>query len=652
LLTPAFPRFLALGDKALFGAVVHSLLKDGGTALVTMKSLTPEILEVADGAQSVSVGPKGTAEARFSVASKAVGMATILMTVKMAGEEDSFEMPLPVKLLSSPEVVAAYGSVPPEAQESVALPQGVVPNLGGLHLELSSTAMVGLGEGARYLVDYPYGCAEQRASCALALMLTSQLGGTFQLPGIQADDLKKVTQKTLRELEDFQCDNGGFVYWKGAPCHYASPFLTSYILHVYQRARELGYTVDADVLSRAADFLEQQVTSTGKPNEAYMPAYTAWQAFAVKVLAAEKRTVDSHLTRLYGYRDRMPVFGLCYLWDAMIAAGEKGARPEELKRRMKNAVLPEGGSAHVEELSDPYLLWFWNSTVRSSAIALGSLVRNADDPALVPGMVRWLMAARKEGRWGNTQENAMAMEALVDYYRKYEKDIPDFTAVAALGLKTLMTEPFKGRDSKAKMQDTPMADLLQAGKAGEKLPLTFKREGTGTLFYVARLKYASAELYQQGLDAGITVKRRYEPSAGGAALSSFKAGELIRVVLDFEFTKERRWVAVTDPIPAGLEPVESWFTTTARDLAGEQEETEEGGDWTEWWQKGGFDHVERHDDRVLLFATRLSEGHHTFSYVCRATTSGTFRTAPAHAEEMYEPEVFGRTATDVVEVKP
>ena len=124
------------------------------------------------------------------------------------------------------------------------------------------------------------------------------------------------------------------------------------------------------------------------------------------------------------------------------------------------------------------------------------------------------------------------------------------------------------------------------------------------------------------------------------------------MVLDFDLTKERRWVAVTDPIPAGFEPVESWFATTAKDLAGGQQEEESGGDWTQWWQTGGFDHVERHDDRVLLFATRLSEGRHSFNYVCRATTSGTFRTAPARAEEMYEPVVFGRTATDIVEVRP
>ena len=53
-----------------------------------------------------------------------------------------------------------------------------------------------------------------------------------------------------------------------------------------------------------------------------------------------------------------------------------------------------------------------------------------------------------------------------------------------------------------------------------------------------------------------------------------------------------------------------------------------------------------------LFATRLSEGMHEFTYMIRATTAGTFITAPASAEEMYEPEVFGRTASVIVEVQP
>jgi uncharacterized protein YfaS (alpha-2-macroglobulin family) len=652
LLTPAFPRFLALGDKAFFGAVVHNQLKEAGAAMVTLKSLTPDLLSVNDGPLSLDVPAQGAAEARFHVQAKGAGTGMLLATVKLKGEEDSFELPLPVRLLVSPETVAAYGQAPPEGRESVRLPEGVVPGVGGLHVELSSTAMVGLGEGASYLVDYPYGCAEQKASCALALLLTADLGDAFRLPGIKPEELKAITQKTLKDLEQFQCDDGGFRYWKDCPCWLTSPYLTSYVAHVFQRGVKLGYSVGPNVLPKAYDYLERDLGEPRPDNEAFMPAYTAWQAFACKVLTEGGRTEDSHVTRLYGYRDHMPVFGLCNLWDAMAASGEKGGRPEELKRRLLNAVLPEGGTSHVEELNDPYLLWFWNSNVRSTAMGLGSLVRNSDDAALVPGFVRWLMKARKDGRWGNTQENAWALESLVDYYRKVEKEIPDFTAVAALGAKTLLSETFKGRETAVRSADLPMPDLLAQGKAGEPIPLTFNRTGTGTLFYAARLKYAADPLFQKGLDQGIFVKRTYEPFKGGDAGSSFQAGDLVRVVLEFDLTKERRWMAVTDPIPAGFEPVESWFATTSRELAQDQQgEESQQGDWTAWWKGGGFDHVERHDDRVLLFATRLAQGRHTFRYVCRATTAGTFRTAPCHAEEMYEPEVFGRTATDVVEVK-
>jgi uncharacterized protein YfaS (alpha-2-macroglobulin family) len=190
---------------------------------------------------------------------------------------------------------------------------------------------------------------------------------------------------------------------------------------------------------------------------------------------------------------------------------------------------------------------------------------------------------------------------------------------------------------------------------GSTKPLTFSREGTGTLFYVARLRYASDQLFQQGFDSGFHIERRYSPQVDAATESSpalsYKAGDLVRVTISLNLTKERRYVAITDPLPAGFEPVESWFATTASTLATEQRQAERQGGWRSWFQRGGFDHIERHDDRVMLFATRLAEGHHEFSYVVRATTAGTFRTAPAHAEEMYEPEVFGRTETVTLEVR-
>jgi alpha-2-macroglobulin len=186
-------------------------------------------------------------------------------------------------------------------------------------------------------------------------------------------------------------------------------------------------------------------------------------------------------------------------------------------------------------------------------------------------------------------------------------------------------------------------------------PLTFAREGAGTLFYTARLRYAADQLFQDGLDNGIRIERSYSPyleDRNAPPATSFKAGDLVRVTLRLDLTKERRYVAVTDPLPAGFEPVESWFASTAASLrASQDDQGDVGQDWLAWWRRGGFDHVERHDDRVQLFATRLSEGTHEFTYIVRATTAGSFRTAPSRAEEMYEPEVFGRTGTAMIEVR-
>ncbi len=659
-LKAAFPRFLAVGDKAFFGAVVTSQLKEAGQATVTIKSLDPGVLAVLSPAQqSVPLPPGGSVEVRIDAAGRAVGRARIQVSVKVGSETDAFEDTIPVEVLASPETVAAYGEAgdaKPTASETVTLPAGVVPGVGGLHVEIASTAMVGLADGAAYLVEYPYGCAEQRASRALALLLAADLGGTFQLPGIDAGRIRPAVQAALNELRTFQCPSGGFAYWPG-DCRTTSAYLTAYILHVLKVASDLKYDVDAGVRDRAYDYLAGELSKPPSVNEGWWPSYTAWQAFAVKVLVEGGRNQDSNLNRLYGYRDRMPVFALAYMLDALRAKGEPtGGRVDDLRRRLANATLTEAGASHVEELSDPYLLWYWNSNVRSTAIALNTLIASGADEAPIRSLVRWLMAARRGGRWGNTQENATAMEALVAYYRRYEAATPDFRATVKLGADSLARREFKGRSTQSAATDLPMAQLLAKGQPGTSRPLTFSRDGTGTLFYTARLKYAADQLFQDGLDSGIAIERAYAPFVedGPPAdpATSFAAGDLVRVTLTFRLTKERRFVAVVDPLPAGFEPIESWFATTAAALAGRQDEQPEADEnWFSWWQRGGFDHVERHDDRVQLFATRLGEGVHTFSYVVRATTAGTFRTAPARAEEMYQPEVFGRTATAVVDVK-
>jgi len=109
MLTPSWPRFLSVGDKAYFGGVVHNQQKKGGSATVTIESLDPNVLSISGGQANVPVQPGASSEVRFDAVAKSVGSARIRMRVTMGRENDAFEDVIPVRVLVSPETVAAYG---------------------------------------------------------------------------------------------------------------------------------------------------------------------------------------------------------------------------------------------------------------------------------------------------------------------------------------------------------------------------------------------------------------------------------------------------------------------------------------------------------------------------------------------------------------
>jgi uncharacterized protein YfaS (alpha-2-macroglobulin family) len=651
-LVPAFPRFLAQGDRAAFGAVISNTIATGGDAVVTIRSLDPAVEFGAVTTQTVRLDAGGSVPVRFDAVARATGAARVQMTVKQGSNTDAFEATLPITAPARLETTAAFGDTDAKITERLAIPAGVLPAAGGLNVELASSALVGLGEGARYLADYPYYCAEQKASSALALVLASDLGQAFSMGRIAPADYRKKATELLAELPRYQCADGGFGYWPGT-CLHGEAYLTSYVLHVMHVANGLGIAPDKAVVDRALDFLDAAMKEPPPAQVQWEPAWTAWQAFGVKVLTEYGRNEDANITRMLARIDRMPIFAMSYLADAMAVSKMRGPRYDDVIRRLSNAARIEGDRAQIEEIDTDALAWLWNSNVRATALVLEGLVRRGDDPIMVPRFVRWLLAARKDGRWRNTQENATALEALVAYYKKFEAETPNMTATVELGSAPVGTATFRGRSTASQQVRLAMPDLLRRVAAGAEADLAVSRTGTGRLYYTARMQFVPSEP-PPPTDQGIHVERSYARFAEGVespAATSFSAGDLIRVTLTVTLPKERRFVAVTDALPAGVEAVDGWFRTTAADLARDASSQPESRSYSAWWRRGGFDHVEKYDDRVALFATRLSEGRHEFSYLVRATTSGTFTAAGTWAEEMYAPEVNGRTAATRVTIK-
>src|SRR6185436_1699542 len=98
--------------------------------------------------------------------------------------------------------------------------------------------------------------------------------------------------------------------------------------------------------------------------------------------------------------------------------------------------------------------------------------------------------------------------------------------------------------------------------------LTFDKQGSGTVFYEARLKYATREPAKTSVDQGFFVSKtlraiRPEELAGLRASApetgvvKFRAGDLVVADLLVVTPSAREYVVVDDPLPEGFEPVDT-----------------------------------------------------------------------------------------------
>ena len=248
-LKPTFPRFLAVGDKALFGAVVTSQLPDAGDATVTIRSLDPTVLEFNGAAEQTVTIPRRRVDRSALRRGGEGGRPRARADDGAARQRDrrvrgrrSRSRSWSRRKPSRP--TARSAATRRKRAETLTIPTGVVPGFGGLHVELASTAMVGLGEGARYLVEYPYGCAEQRGSRALALLLAADLGDAFTLPGIDTGEDAPGGAADAQGARALPVRRTAASPTGRATALFTSPYLTSYLLHVFKVASDLKYDVD------------------------------------------------------------------------------------------------------------------------------------------------------------------------------------------------------------------------------------------------------------------------------------------------------------------------------------------------------------------------------------------------------------------------
>jgi hypothetical protein len=648
MVRPSAPRFLNFGDKFELPVVLQNQTGESMEVEVVVRTANLALDEYSG--LRVSVPAHNRVEVRFPASTIMAGTAHIQVAAVSGSYADAATIELPVYTPATTEAFATYGVV----DEGVVMqpliePTGVFPQYGGLEVSTSSTALQALTDAVLYLVSYPFECSEQLASRILGVASLRDVLTAFEAEGLPSpQEMEAAVQRDIERLQGMQNGDGGFPYWRRG--FESVPFNSIHVAHALYRAQSKGFEVPSDMQQNALYFLQDI--------ESHYPDWygqqTRWtlSAYALYVRDLSGDPDPDEAMRLLDEAglENLSMEATGWLWSVLQGEPSAEEQLDAIRRHVGNRVVETPGAANFTTYYDDQTYLLLSSDRRTDAILLDALI--GDDPKsdLIPKLVNGLLAHRTKGRWYNTQENVFVLLALDNYFNTFEAQTPNFVARLWLGDTYAGEFAFQGYSTEQQELNIPMSYVISETVAGggEQL-LTLSKEGEGRLYYRLGLRYAPSDLNLDPLDMGFVVTRRYEAVDDPLDVTQdedgvwhIKAGARVKVVVSMVADNRRYHVALVDPLPAGLEIVNPALAVSQSTPSAPSQ----GYSW--WWYWNWYHYQNLRDERAEAFTPLLWDGVYEYSYIARATTPGTFVVPPAKAEEMYSPEVFGRSGSDWV----
>ncbi|HEY4303740.1 MAG TPA: MG2 domain-containing protein [Gemmatimonadaceae bacterium] len=655
----ALPRFVRPGDRFEAGAVINR--RDGSAATVNVRASASGITLNGDSSRTVTLAASRGVEVRFPFVAGRIDSATFRFDVNGGGYADAVRVSLPVRPEYHPRVHTLAGVVRDTTTVEMALPMDIDPVRSRLTVNVGVSTLPVVRGVADALEIYPYLCTEQVISSALPLIALyrgeRQLGQKLLKRDARGDIVRAVEILSRRQRTD-----GGIGYWSESD--WTSAWLSAYAGAVLLDARDLGIPVDPSVLMRLSSYLTADLHATAATN--LSTPIARWQDMRQVRLRDQVASAD-FLSR-FGHAD-VPAEDELYRMAALLSLEDRARLAEVFARRKQTttarrliepvwtAVKVEGRRASVPDSAR--IDFYFSSAMRPVARILTSTIAVDPTNALIGPLVETLVTqARADARW-NTQDYGAAVTALAAFERQ-RRSQPERAVRLTLRDGSVVAPGAKNESSVA------LTSLLADGADGRVLKAKVEAApGEGVVYYYLSVTEVPSKQPVTPENAGIAVERWYEKYETGGPVTTVAEGDLVRVRLRITVPSLRQFIVLDDALPAGLEAIDLSLRTASalpgpgtkmQNEAADHEEQDETvrwsyGSWDSgWWSP--FDHRELRDDRVVYSASLLWPGTYTATYLARATTPGTFIKPPAHAEEMYNPGLNGRSDGGTFVVTP
>lgn len=662
---PVLPRFVRPSDSLVAGVAVST--QDGRAREGVAEATATGLVLRGPARMSISLSPTTSAEARFVLQAPARDVIADSVAVQLGAGDGTFSdatrIWLPVRPDYHPRTHAVLGAVRDSQDVALTLPPDVDPRRSRMRLRVGTSPLSAMLAAYRWLRAYRFDCTEQLTSVGRAMVAVWQATKHERTDALGGDPHGKL-QELVDEISRRQRSDGAFRYWP--TFEWSTPWLSAYAGLFLLDARELGVTVDSGVIVRARRYLSKVSASpidTGGMNryeQRERRLELGARVAAVEFLRRAGPPDSSAELRLLGVARSMTWEDRLRLAEVLAPRADIRPALEDIVDAAWRTVTVAGHRVDLPDSSHAPRA-FPSRVAPAARLLSASLVLRPTHDLLSALTETVLQQGRAESAFAwSTQDYSSVVMALA---RVATLDAGDRVVHARAGKTTFVARrPSSGVDTSI---SAPLTDLLETASSGQRVLRVHVDATAGD-----RPVYYALEVDEVPLAApvkpdihGIVVERWYERFDNGQPVTRVDEGDLVRVRLRVTVPADREFVAVEDPLPAGLEVIDSQLRTSASLDAFATQESEaaqragdagrDGSIWQAWlfgsWDRDErrwtpWEHRELHDDRVSYFARMLWTGSYTASYIARATTAGSFVAPPAYAEEMYNPALQGRTA--------
>ena len=605
------PRFLNVGDRSEIHVDIDNVEGDTGEYKLDLDIHGPLSADADAMTKTVRLDPHQRKSLAMSIAAAGIGVAELDLRLTGPKTDLTQHFRLGINSGAPDSYRRTVTPLPGGGSQTILgdLLADFIPGTGSIAISASPFGALDAPALLAALQRYPYGCSEQTVSVAMPLLYVNRLASIEHL-GVDPDLDGRINQAIERELNR-QSASGAFGMWS-ADSNDEDPWLDAFVTDFLTRARERNFAVPSQAFEQALDRLRNAVVNAPEPTKDNAAAI----AYALYVLA----------------RNGRPVIGdLRYLTDAKLEAFTSPLAKAQLAAAL--AMLgdePRAAAAFGASLKA--LDAERDGEARSD---YGSRLRDA---AAVLALVA-------EAKLGNEGDAVARVGAVLDQARAERS----FLSTQEMNWMTLAAEGLAEHASLARFRvdGEAVTGALYRRWSGPAL--------AGQSIVIANAGQAPAQLVVSVSGApiepdpaaanGYAIERSFYKLDGTKldALQSMSQNE--RVVVSLKVTEAQARAArllVVDRLPAGLE-----IDNPALVDGGSVEAFS-------WLSKDVEPvHTEYRDDRFVAAFDR-AQGQSAFitmAYVVRAVAPGRYIYPPATAEDMYDPDRYGRTAFGDLEVK-